>query len=50
MEKLYKVQSRFLFHSNIKIKIPIEYDDEIFDMLYKILEDVNQKYNSYSKD
>lgn len=49
MEKLYKVQNRFLFHSNIKIKIPAEYDEKIFDILYGVLEEVNEKYNSYSK-
>ena len=45
MSKLYKVQTRFLFHSDIKLKIPIEFDD-----LYSILEEVNEKYNSYSKN
>ena len=44
MSKLYKVQTRFLFHSDIKLKIPIEFDD-----LYSILEEVNEKYNSYSE-
>ena len=39
MSKLYKVQTRFLFHSDIKLKIPIEFDD-----LYSILEEVNEKY------
>lgn len=50
MQKSYKVQNRFLFHSNIKIKIPIECDEEIFDILYGILEDINEKYNSYSEN
>ena len=45
MSKLYKAQTRFLFHSDIKLKIPIEFDD-----LYSILEEVNEKYNSYSKN
>ena len=44
---MYKVQVRFLFHSDIKIKIPEIYDDSIFDDLFGILEDVNRKYNSY---
>lgn len=44
MSKLYKVQTRFLFHSDIKLKIPIGFDD-----LYSILEEVNEKYNSYSE-
>ena len=50
MSKLYKVQTRFLFHSDIKLKIPIEFDDIVFDDLYSILEEVNEKYNSYSKN
>lgn len=50
MNKLYKVQNRFLFHSNIKIKIPVQYDDKIFDELYDILENVNKNYNSYSQN
>ncbi len=44
---MYKVQVRFLFHSDIKIKIPEIYDDTVFDRLFGILEDVNEKYNSY---
>lgn len=50
MSRNYKVQTRFLFHTNIKIKIPEEYYSEtVFDELYGILEDVNEKYNSYSE-
>ena len=45
MSKLYKAQTRFLFHSDIKLKIPVEFDD-----LYSILEEVNEKYNSYSEN
>ena len=47
---MYKVQVRFLFHSDIKIKIPEIYNDSIFDDLFGILEDVNRKYNSYSEN
>lgn len=47
---MYKVQVRFLFHSDKKIKIPEIYDDSIFDDLFGILEDVNRKYNSYSEN
>ena len=47
---MYKVQVRFLFHSDIKIKIPEIYDDSIFDKLFGILEDINEKYNSYSEN
>lgn len=47
---MYKVQVRFLFHSDIKIKIPEIYDDTVFDRLFGILEDVNEKYNSYAEN
>ena len=47
---MYKVQVRFLFHLDIKIKIPEIYNDSIFDDLFGILEDVNRKYNSYSEN
>ena len=50
MSRNYKVQNRFLFHTNIKIKIPeVYYTETVFDELYGILEDVNEKYNSYSE-
>ena len=47
---MYKVQVRFLFHSDIKIKIPEIYDDSIFDKLFGILKDIDEKYNSYSEN
>ena len=47
---MYKVQVRFLFHSDIKIKIPESYDDSVFERLFGILEDVNEKYNSYAEN
>lgn len=50
MEREYKVQTRFLFHTNIKIKIPDSFENKIFDELFEILEDVNKNYNSYSKN
>ncbi|RRD40783.1 FAD:protein FMN transferase [Leptotrichia sp. OH3620_COT-345] len=50
MSKLYKVQTRFLFHSNIKIKIPDKYEESLFDELFSVLEDVNKTYNSYSEN
>jgi len=50
MEREYKVQTRFLFHTNIKIKIPDSFENKVFDELFKILEDVNKNYNSYSKN
>ena len=50
MGNLYKVQNRFLFHSNIKIKIPDRYEEKIFDEFFSVLEEVNRKYNSYSNN
>ena len=50
MERKYKVQTRFLFHTNIKIKIPDSFESKVFDELFEILEDVNKNYNSYSKN
>ena len=50
MVENYKVQTRWLFHSNIKLKIPERYDNEVFDKLYEVLEEVNTRYNSYSPD
>ena len=50
MEREYKVQTRFLFHTNIKIKIPDSFENKVFDELFEILEDVNKNYNSYSKN
>ena len=47
---MYKVQVRFLFHSDIKIKIPEIYDDSVFDDLFGILEEVNKRYNAYSEN
>lgn len=50
MGKQYKVQTRFLFHTNIKIKIPDNYQNDVFDELFEILSNVNKNYNSYSKN
>lgn len=38
MEREYKVQTRFLFHTNIKIKIPDSFENKVFDELFEILE------------
>ena len=50
MSRLYKVQTRFLFHANIRVKIPVNYNDNIFDNLYGVLEEVDKNYNSYSEN
>lgn len=47
MELLYKAQTRFLFHSHIKIKLSAFYQESIFDELFAVLEHVDKKYNSY---
>ena len=50
MSRLYKVQTRVLFHANIRVKIPVNYNDNIFDNLYGVLEEVDKNYNSYSEN
>lgn len=50
MDRLYKAQTRFLFHAHIKIKISAFYEDSIFDELFAVMEDVDKKYNSYQPD
>lgn len=47
MDILYKAQTRFVFHSHIKIKISAFYEDHIFEELFDILKDVDFNYNSY---
>ena len=39
-----------MFHANIKVKIPANYDDDIFNELYGVLEEVDRNYNSYSEN
>ena len=46
-EFLYKVQTRFLFHSSIRIKIPAICSEEQMDSLFGLLESVDKRYNSY---
>lgn len=47
---LYKTQTRWLFHSHVKLKLSVFYDEAIFDELFEVLEDVDSKYNSYTKN
>lgn len=50
MEKsLYRAQTRYLFHTPVKIKIPIEYGDVIFDRLFEIPEQIDARLNSYKR-
>lgn len=46
---LYKVQTRFLFHADIRIKIPALCTDDQFDVLFDVLESTDRQYNSYRK-
>lgn len=46
-EFLYKVQTRFLFHSSIRIKIPAICSEDQMDSLFDLLESVDRQYNSY---
>jgi thiamine biosynthesis lipoprotein len=46
---LYKVQTRFLFNADIRIKIPATYTDDQFDILFDVLEFIDREYNSYRK-
>lgn len=48
--KLYRTQSREIFHCQCKIKIPVEYEEEILDSCFQIMEQVDKAYNSYQKD
>lgn len=44
---LYKVQTRFLFHADIRIKIPAACSEQHFDELFGLLESIDRRYNSY---
>ncbi|MDH6354790.1 thiamine biosynthesis lipoprotein [Dysgonomonas sp. PH5-45] len=46
--RLYKTQTRFLFHAHIKLKFSAFYGDELFDELFAVLEEADRLYNSYS--
>lgn len=44
---VYKAQTRFMFHAHIKIKLSAFFEDEIFDELFAVLDEVDNLYNSY---
>lgn len=46
-DPLYKVQTRFLFHAPVRVKIPAACSDEQFDELFGVLEWIDRQYNSY---
>lgn len=45
--RLYKTRSRFIFHTHMRIKLPVSYPDSIFNELFPVLESVDRKYSSY---
>lgn len=47
MDFLYKVQTRFLFHADIRIKVPASCTDDEFDIFFDVLESIDRQYNSY---
>lgn len=49
VHKQYIAQTHFLFHCHIKIKIPIEYGEEILDECFATYKAIDLKYNSYQK-
>lgn len=44
---LYRVQTRFLFHSHIRIKIPAACGEDCLDSLFELAESIDRQYNSY---
>lgn len=47
VSKTYLAQTLFLFHCNIKIKVPVEFGELFLDECFEILEQIDLKYNSY---
>ncbi|WP_164515283.1 FAD:protein FMN transferase [Flavobacterium ustbae] len=45
--KQYLAQTRNIFHCNCKIKIPIEFSEELLERAFEVLEEIDLKYNSY---
>ena len=46
---LYKVQTRFLFHADIRIKLPATCTEDHFDSFFDLLAAIDKQYNSYQK-
>lgn len=46
--KTYISQTRFLFHAHIKIKIPMVYGEHILSDAFRIMERIDELYNSYN--
>lgn len=47
VRKQYLAQTRRIFHCNCKIKIPIEFGEQLLEKSFEILEEIDRKYNSY---
>jgi len=47
LNKYYLAQTRFLYHCHIKIKLPVGVNEELINECFSILENIEQKYNSY---
>jgi thiamine biosynthesis lipoprotein len=45
--KQYLAQTRRIFHCNCKIKIPIEFGEQLLEESFEVLEEIDRKYNSY---
>ncbi|HCO67411.1 MAG TPA: thiamine biosynthesis protein ApbE [Dysgonomonas sp.] len=43
----YKVQTKYIFHCHLRIKIPEWYDNSILSHLYDTVEEIDIRYNSY---
>ena len=50
VNRLYLSKTRFLFHCNIKIKVPVEYGEPFLDECFQIYEEVDRRYNSYCEN
>lgn len=45
--KQYLAQTRRIFHCNCKIKIPVEFGEQLLEKSFEVLEEIDRKYNSY---
>ncbi len=47
--KEYLADTRFMFHCNVKLKLPAYYGEELLHYSFEILKDIDRRYNSYSR-
>nr|WP_322626457.1 FAD:protein FMN transferase [uncultured Flavobacterium sp.] len=45
--KTYITKTEFLFHCNVKVKIPEQYGEMLLDECFALLSTIDRKYNSY---